>query len=235
MTADLDPHIATTSFSHRNGEAEPPTVEGFYWLHQDGLDGDVVHVVWQAEIRYKGKVDIRAGWIISGERDHYVDELADAQWWGPIVAPWHTPTTPPPVDATSPLPCPFCGTTPDLWDTDQLIADEDGEWAHIWCEKCSASGPAIETNGREFADCLDDCIAAWNRRTTTLVRPLGPAQPQPMPFHYSQVRGLLQHDPDEPPSEEVVRRLRGHAPDPRWPVKRDDEDEQQRPPAARGE
>ena len=75
-------------YSHRNGEMAPPTVEGFYWLRQEGLPGDVVHVVWQDEIRYRGKVDTRAGWIIVGEIDHYVDELADAQWWGPVTPPW---------------------------------------------------------------------------------------------------------------------------------------------------
>lgn len=78
-------------YSHRNGEMEPPTTEGFYWLRQEDLDGDVVHVSWQAEILFRGKVDIRAGWIISGEIDCYVDELADAQWWGPLTPPWDAP------------------------------------------------------------------------------------------------------------------------------------------------
>lgn len=75
-------------YAHRNGDTEPPTVAGFFWLRQDGDDGGVVYVVWQAEICYEGKVDIRAGWIIDGEIDHYVDELADAEWWGPLSPPW---------------------------------------------------------------------------------------------------------------------------------------------------
>lgn len=75
-------------YSHRNGESEPPTAKGFYWLREDGADGGVVPVIWQAEIRYRGNVDIRAGWIVSGEIDHYVDELDDAQWWGPLTPPW---------------------------------------------------------------------------------------------------------------------------------------------------
>lgn len=62
-------------------------------------------------------------------------------------------------------PCPWCGTVPEIYDTDELIADEDGDWAGIRCKTCGAFGPSIRTDGREFADCVDDVAAAWNRRT----------------------------------------------------------------------
>lgn len=63
------------------------------------------------------------------------------------------------------LPCPFCGAMPDISDTDMLIGDEDGYWARLWCERCGASGPAAETNDRPAEECVEDAVAAWNKRT----------------------------------------------------------------------
>lgn len=81
--------VIMPQYSHRNGESEAPTVEGFYWLREGSNDGGVVPVAWQREIRDEhGNVDIRADWIIPGEIDYYVDEIDDAQWWGPVMPPW---------------------------------------------------------------------------------------------------------------------------------------------------
>jgi len=57
------------------------------------------------------------------------------------------------------LPCPFCGTQPEL----HLFTDEDGDpCAAVECGQCYGSGPkhvAIMDDARPAA------IAAWNRRT----------------------------------------------------------------------
>lgn len=72
------------TFSHRNGETEPPTVAGRYWF-----DG---YRIWSDSKgqNVKDIVEINErGWIyncIGGWTDSLMD--FNGKWYGPIVAPW---------------------------------------------------------------------------------------------------------------------------------------------------
>lgn len=75
------------TYTHRNGESEPPTEEGFYWtawVPNPARKAAVVEVVrdgdeWQV-------------WHIGNEVETYWTEPAQAptdfRWWGPILPPW---------------------------------------------------------------------------------------------------------------------------------------------------
>ena len=62
------------TYSHRNGETEPPTVNGWYWYyHEDDWYG-MYHVTGD---RYE-----------LGPISGVLSEEFEGQWWGPVVAPW---------------------------------------------------------------------------------------------------------------------------------------------------
>lgn len=72
------------TYSHRNGETEPPTVRGYYWFkgiimrYGDPQDiADLKTVEWLGD----------CGVIVNEESD---DFLADTkgQWYGPVTPPW---------------------------------------------------------------------------------------------------------------------------------------------------
>lgn len=75
-----------TTYAHRNGETEPPTIEGSFWfkgkLHHHDYSHDVA-----------GLETISRHWrttklFVDGEEcAHYLEE-AEGQWWGPVVPPW---------------------------------------------------------------------------------------------------------------------------------------------------
>lgn len=77
------------TYSHRNGETEPPTVEGTYWFRGKIHHRDYAHDVAGLKVvsehwRYEG----HEHWLVESEECE--DRLKDAegQWWGPVEAPW---------------------------------------------------------------------------------------------------------------------------------------------------
>lgn len=79
-----------STYTHRNGESEEPTVGGWYWF--DGVE------VWSGDSVAKRPIfvereDGELGSIYwYGANDDADDACADGwlrgQWWGPLEAPW---------------------------------------------------------------------------------------------------------------------------------------------------
>jgi hypothetical protein len=71
-------------YSHRNGETEPPTVEGRYWF--DGkVDGELYRGLTVAGSQYEDVriwPDTYMGW------NALSDFAFEGQWWGPVTPPW---------------------------------------------------------------------------------------------------------------------------------------------------
>jgi hypothetical protein len=64
------------TYSHRNGETEPPTEDGYYWLRS--VPGDLRRAIGITE-------------ILEGEPPEGLltfEELAGVRWWGPVTPPW---------------------------------------------------------------------------------------------------------------------------------------------------
>lgn len=59
------------TYDHRNGETEPPTKTGYYWV-QDRIDTHILLFV-------DGK-----RWLWGGD---YAEVKANSRYWGPIVNP----------------------------------------------------------------------------------------------------------------------------------------------------
>ena len=81
-----DEPVAKQTYTHRNGETTPPTVDGYYWF--------VGQVVKPGQVRGKhhrevGKVyafQAPAPFLISGKR--VTVKNCAGQWWGPLLPPW---------------------------------------------------------------------------------------------------------------------------------------------------
>lgn len=75
------------TYSHRNGESQPPTEAGRYWFK-----GIIMRYGDPQDIADLKIVEFRLdrGIIVNEEVD---DFLADTkgQWWGPITPPWESP------------------------------------------------------------------------------------------------------------------------------------------------
>lgn len=74
-----------TLYSHRNGETEPPSVEGRFWF-KGMLD----------KIPSTGIVAINAGWQTTCWPD-WIEGWSppddfQGQWWGPVTPPWNEST-----------------------------------------------------------------------------------------------------------------------------------------------
>lgn len=79
-------------YSHRNGEIEPPTVEGYYWFKgQIWRYGDPQDIADLKTIEFYNGTGI----IVSEESDDFLSDTK-GRWWGPVVPPWDTPQ---PVEA----------------------------------------------------------------------------------------------------------------------------------------
>lgn len=79
-------------YGHRNGESEPPTIEGEFWFRGKLHHGDYWHDV-------AGIESVKIHWrtkkfFIPGEEGDHDLDTAEGQWWGPIVEPWHAPALP---------------------------------------------------------------------------------------------------------------------------------------------
>ena len=78
------------TYSHRNGETEPPTIVGWYWFRGNVLSS------YRGEVPYSGSVTIldsvyedRGLCVISTNESPTSNiEKWQGQWYGPIVAPW---------------------------------------------------------------------------------------------------------------------------------------------------
>ena len=66
-----------------------------------------------------------------------------------------------------PLPCPFCGKTPDR-DSWGDFREIDGE-AHsvMFCRHCGATGPHVNVTPKSFKEWRDRAIEEWNKRVQT--------------------------------------------------------------------
>jgi hypothetical protein len=71
-------------YEHRNGESEPPDIEGYYFFegrklrHRKGVKLGVFMRVWRNDDGV-----MRHYWMYPGT----VDELI-GRWWGPVTPPW---------------------------------------------------------------------------------------------------------------------------------------------------
>ena len=65
-------------YSHRNGETEPPTEEGYYWSSDNDTD------------YMSGVVQVSESYVFGSlsEFDKGYLELFKGQWWGPVTPPW---------------------------------------------------------------------------------------------------------------------------------------------------
>lgn len=72
-------------YIHRNGQKEPPTIDGFYWF-LGSRNGRHWHYmfIYTGEAFPDCKTTVTA---IDDEWEIPFGEL-DGQWWGPIVPPW---------------------------------------------------------------------------------------------------------------------------------------------------
>lgn len=73
-------------YTHRNGETEPPTVEGKYWFRGSIGDVDLDAGITTVALDKTGRL---MAWDFHFDMQQYMTEFA-GQWWGPLVAPWET-------------------------------------------------------------------------------------------------------------------------------------------------
>lgn len=80
------------TYLHRNGETEPPTVEGWYWVQTNAP-----YSVWQGVLmRYVSLYDDildKPVTHIAYRIDSIGAETLEAighslRWWGPVIPPW---------------------------------------------------------------------------------------------------------------------------------------------------
>jgi len=73
------------SYSHRNGETEPPTVAGWYWFESNvtPLRTGVLRVYIE-----DNEPMVNVTFIKDGYSKHMSAASEDGQWWGPLVPPW---------------------------------------------------------------------------------------------------------------------------------------------------
>lgn len=83
----VQPQETPPRYYHRNGETEPPTVNGWYWFDGTIRDEDIYRgVVETCRFEVRGDVWFRYG-IVGREWD-FPEEQMQGQWWGPVVPPW---------------------------------------------------------------------------------------------------------------------------------------------------
>lgn len=86
------------AYSHRNGETEPPTVDGPYFF--DGMydafgDGEENLAIWDT---VRDMVWVMRGAVSIQEWSGSFDETT-GKWYGPITAPWDAPAPATATDA----------------------------------------------------------------------------------------------------------------------------------------
>lgn len=73
------------NYSHRNGETEPPTITGWYWLKQSRRSRQYKPDLSWLIFVWRGTEKI---WRVDGNKEHYLLETIRGQWWGPVTMPW---------------------------------------------------------------------------------------------------------------------------------------------------
>lgn len=73
-------------YSHRNGETEPPTIEGWYFLKQHG------NAKWAANPAHPLVLVMTMNHeleVWTWGKETPVKDIK-ARWWGPVTLPWDT-------------------------------------------------------------------------------------------------------------------------------------------------
>lgn len=65
-------------YSHRNGETEPPTKEGWYWFKGRTYDNGNASGTWFVSTVTRP--------VVASEEGELTDW--EGQWWGPVSPPW---------------------------------------------------------------------------------------------------------------------------------------------------
>lgn len=77
-------------YSHRQGETEPPTRPGWYWVkkirpYRGEWQGTQMRYVTSLSKNYQRRQAYRMDSI----GQEYLDDIGKTlQWWGPVVPPW---------------------------------------------------------------------------------------------------------------------------------------------------
>lgn len=72
-------------YTHRNGEADPPTIEGWYWVDSPSPSPF-----------QQGMILVMDGYAYDFQEEQFpFDRLvAGLRWWGPVTPPWERKPTP---------------------------------------------------------------------------------------------------------------------------------------------
>lgn len=78
------------TYSHRNGESELPTIEGYYWRRNEPYSRHTPIVQVFRDLDSSRGEEARLfmlalGMVSEIELSAYGDEM---QWWGPVTPPW---------------------------------------------------------------------------------------------------------------------------------------------------
>lgn len=69
-------------YSHRNGEREAPTIDGYYWF-----DGEIPELNSLHPSQRRIIAEVLHGAFLSDYQMPDVNECK-GRWWGPVVPPW---------------------------------------------------------------------------------------------------------------------------------------------------
>jgi hypothetical protein len=74
------------TYSHRNGEMEPPEIMGYYWF-VGKINGSKPHA---RDGRHYEMMLLLPYQIAVGGKLFFREDITDAQWWGPVTPPWES-------------------------------------------------------------------------------------------------------------------------------------------------
>lgn len=89
-------------YSHRNGEAEAPTINGDFWF--DGHDDDGKETKAKLLVTEDSSGRFALLFDTKDRRSIYRLSHLTGKWWGPVTPPWDTPQPAQSSDAWEPLP-----------------------------------------------------------------------------------------------------------------------------------
>lgn len=90
--AHREARMMSAEYTHRNGESDPPTVEGRYWFRGSENDfpeddpGNWIEGIFDVTLE---KYGAQSWWQMDGEG--HVLSVSDmaGKWWGPVMPPWN--------------------------------------------------------------------------------------------------------------------------------------------------